>query len=335
MAAVVAGCAGPRLSSIGSDGPGERPVAELLQVPDAQPRVEPIRNGGPNKPYEIAGRRYVPETADVPLYERGLASWYGRKFHGRPTSTGETYDMYAMTAAHPTMPLPSYARVRNPANGREIIVRVNDRGPFHAGRVIDLSYAAAARLDLLRGVAPVEVERLTHDDIRSGAWLRGGEPSAPVTTTATAPTAGAMAAASAVADDRSTDPGPQPVPGSTASASTGQAHREPAPPVAAELPAGAIAAVSAAPAERARNDPVLAQGYWMQFGAFRDRAGAERLREQVAQAAEWLTPLLAVFEEQSLHRLQAGPYASREAARTAAERVRETLLLVPLLVERR
>ena len=154
-AGVLAGCAGPRLPSVGSDGPGDRPVAELLQVPDAEPRVEPIRSGGPNKPYEVAGRRYVPETADVPVYERGLASWYGRKFHGRPTSTGETYDMYAMTAAHPRMPLPSYARVRNPANGREIVVRVNDRGPFYPGRVIDLSYAAAARLDLLRSVAPV------------------------------------------------------------------------------------------------------------------------------------------------------------------------------------
>jgi rare lipoprotein A len=309
-AGVLAGCAGPRLPSIGSDGPGDRPVAELLQVPDAEPRVEPIRSGGPNKPYEVAGRRYVPETADVPLYERGLASWYGRKFHGRPTSTGETYDMYA------------------------IVVRVNDRGPFHPGRVIDLSYAAAARLDLLRGVAPVEVERLTHDDIRSGAWLRGRDPPAPVTAAAT-PTAAVMAAASAAADDGPTDQGPQSLPVSTASANTGQAHGGPARTVVAEPTLGAIDAVPAAPAERRRDDRVLAQGYWMQFGAFRDRAGAERLRDQVAQAAEWLTPLLTVFEEQSLHRLQAGPYTSREAARIAAERARETLLLVPLLVERR
>jgi rare lipoprotein A len=333
-AGVLAGCAGPRLPSTGSDGPGDRPVAELLQVPDAEPRVEPIRSGGPNKPYEIAGRRYVPETADVPLHERGLASWYGRKFHGRPTSTGETYDMYAMTAAHPTMPLPSYARVRNPANGREIVVRVNDRGPFHPGRVIDLSYAAAARLDLLRGVAPVEIERLTHDDIRSGGWLRGGEPPAPVMAAAP-PMVAVTTAASTVADDRSTDQGPQPLPASTASVITGPTDGEPTRTVAAELPSGPIAGVSAAPAGRGRNDRVLAQGYWMQFGAFRDRAGAERLREQVVQGAQWLTPLLTVFEEQSLHRLQAGPYASREAARFAAERVRETLLLVPLLVERR
>jgi rare lipoprotein A len=120
--------------------------------------------------------RYVPMTEDRPLRQRGLASWYGRKFHGRSTSNGETYDMFAMTAAHKTMPLPSYARVRNPANGREIVVRVNDRGPFHPDRVIDLSYTAALKLGVLGGVAPVEVERITHAEIRAG--LRPA-PSAP------------------------------------------------------------------------------------------------------------------------------------------------------------
>jgi rare lipoprotein A len=99
--------------------------------------------------------------------ESGLASWYGRKFHGRPTASGEPYDMFAMTAAHKTLPIPSYARVRNPANGREIIVRVNDRGPFAEGRIIDLSWVAALRLGVLAGVAPVEVQRLTFDDIRA------------------------------------------------------------------------------------------------------------------------------------------------------------------------
>ncbi len=169
----LAGCAtGPV-----KDGPDAQPPAGLDRVPDAVPRVEPLRVGGPNKPYEVLGRRYVPLAADVPLRERGLASWYGRKFHGRPTASGEPYDMYAMTAAHKTMPLPSYARVRNPANGREVIVRVNDRGPFHDDRVIDLSYTAALRLGVLGGVAPVEVERLTHAQIAAGTWRRGDEPS--------------------------------------------------------------------------------------------------------------------------------------------------------------
>lgn len=155
----------------GTDGPPDRPPANVAHTPDAVPRVEPIRVGGPNKPYEVYGQRYVPLAADVPLREVGGASWYGRKFHGQPTSSGEPFDMLGMTAAHKTMPIPSYARVRNPANGREVVVRVNDRGPFVAGRIIDLSYAAAARLDLLRGVAPVEVWRLTHTEIRTGFWL--------------------------------------------------------------------------------------------------------------------------------------------------------------------
>jgi rare lipoprotein A len=161
------------------DGPGTRPPAELLRVPDAIPRIEPIRDGGPNKPYEVLGLLFVPFKSDRPFVQRGLASWYGRKFHGRRTASGEVYDMYAMTAAHPTMPIPSYARVRNPANGREVIVRVNDRGPFHAGRVIDLSYAAALKLDLLRAVAPVDVIRITHAEIRNGAWDRAKQAASP------------------------------------------------------------------------------------------------------------------------------------------------------------
>ena len=134
--------------------------------------MEPLRVGGPNKPYEVLGERYVPMTADQPWRESGLASWYGRKFHGRPTSLGETYDMYAMTAAHKTLPLPSYARIRNPANGREIVVRINDRGPFHSDRIVDLSYTAALKLGVLGGVAPVVLERITFDEIRSGLWRR-------------------------------------------------------------------------------------------------------------------------------------------------------------------
>ena len=194
-AAVLAGCAsgpssGPRP---GKDGPDARPPSGLDQVPDAVPRIEPLRTGGPNKPYRVLGRHYTPMSEDLPLQETGLASWYGRKFHGQPTSNGEIYDMYAMTAAHKTMPLPSYAKVRNPANGREIIVRVNDRGPFADGRVIDLSYTAALKLGVLAGVAPVQVQRLTFDDIRNGRFreLAG----------ATVPAAPRDAAAERRADD--------------------------------------------------------------------------------------------------------------------------------------
>ena len=177
LLALLVGCA----SRVPGDGPGERALQDFDHIADAVPRVERLAPNGPNKPYVVRGVRYVPLSGDVELRERGLASWYGRGFHGRMTSNGETYDMYAMTAAHKTMPLPSYARVRNPANGREIVVRVNDRGPFVAGRIIDLSYLAAYRLGALGSVTPVVVERLTNDGIRNGPpdeadfWQRIGE----------------------------------------------------------------------------------------------------------------------------------------------------------------
>jgi rare lipoprotein A len=172
------------------DGPGPNPPAGLAQVPDAVPRVEPVRLGGPNKPYVYDGQRYVPMTEDLPFEETGLASWYGIKFQGLRTSSGEPYDMYAMTAAHRTLPIPSFARVRNPANGREIIVRINDRGPFSKGRVIDLSYTAALKLGVLGGVAPVEVRRLTFAEIRAHAETADAGPAPP-------PTAPPLAALSA------------------------------------------------------------------------------------------------------------------------------------------
>ena len=143
----------------------------IVQTPPAEavPRPDRIPPGHPNLPYAIRGELYVPQNSDVPMREVGIASWYGAPFHGRVAASGERYDMNAMTAAHPTMPLPSYARVRNLANGREVVVRVNDRGPFRGGRIIDLSRAAARRLGF-SGITMVEVERLTHDDIRTGAW---------------------------------------------------------------------------------------------------------------------------------------------------------------------
>jgi rare lipoprotein A len=142
------------------DGPGETvmPAATLDAIPDAVPRAEVLHRFA-NRPYSVLGREYVPATSLRPYKERGVASWYGRKFHGGKTSIGEPYDMYAMTAAHPTLPLPSYARVTNLATGKSVIVRVNDRGPFLHGRLIDLSYAAAHRIGIAqRGSGDVEVE---------------------------------------------------------------------------------------------------------------------------------------------------------------------------------
>jgi rare lipoprotein A len=142
------------------DGPHENPPANLAAVPDAVPRAEPLHRYA-NRPYTVFNRDYVPLVKLQPFRQRGLASWYGKRFHGQRTASGETYDMYAMTAAHPTLPIPSYVRVTHVASGRSVVVRVNDRGPFHPGRIIDLSYAAAFRLGYIQaGSAHVEVESI-------------------------------------------------------------------------------------------------------------------------------------------------------------------------------
>lgn len=146
-----------------------RPAAPAHPPEGAIPRVEKPRIGPPNVPYAIDGETYFPATGDLPWLEVGTASWYGHPFHGRRTSNGEVYDMHGMTAAHKTMPLPSYAQVTNRRNGRSVIVRVNDRGPFVDGRVIDLSHAAAQRLGIT-GLGQVEVRRLTNADILSQSW---------------------------------------------------------------------------------------------------------------------------------------------------------------------
>ena len=142
------------------DGPGSSTPGNLASIPDATPRAEPLHKFA-NRPYEVFGKKYVPLASLQPFKQRGVASWYGKKFHGQKTSSGETYDMYAMTAAHPILPIPSYARVTNVKTGRQVVVRINDRGPFHAGRVIDLSYAAAYRLGLIgSGSGEVEIESI-------------------------------------------------------------------------------------------------------------------------------------------------------------------------------
>jgi rare lipoprotein A len=344
MLAFLGGCAsGPSAHSghtwlsSDRDGPEANPPPDLARVPDAEPKLEPIRIGGPNKPYDVLGHSYVPITQDAPFTERGLASWYGRKFNGKRTSSGELYDMYGMTAAHPTLPIPSYARIRNPANGREVVVRINDRGPFHSSRIVDLSYTAALKLDLLRGVAPVELQRITFDDIRTGAWRRSGgdtvtaaapllpSPVTPVpTAVVTVPTA-IVASVGATPTDQNSAP----------------ATESPAPEVPAPGPDSTLPTPSASPSLPVTDAPVAraytapARGYWVQLGAFRAREGAETFMQRVSTEMDWLSPLLAVFSDAAMYRLQAGPYPSRDEARDVAERVRDGLKLVPVIVERR
>jgi len=166
LAMLLAACTPPRGGTLRGDGPPTRSAVNLDAIPDAVPRAEPLARGA-NKPYVVNGKRYVPDVSGQPYRARGMASWYGQKYHGNKTAIGETYDMYAMTAAHPTLPLPSYARVTRTATGASVIVRVNDRGPFHAGRIIDLSYAAAHKLGLLGpGTAEVLVERILPQEMR-------------------------------------------------------------------------------------------------------------------------------------------------------------------------
>lgn len=165
IACILAACgSAPKKDAAGGyyqdDGPPEKVPEALAQVPEAVYKDEPFHKFA-NRPYTVFGKTYVPVVNREPTRERGVASWYGRKFHGQRTASGETYDMFAMTAAHKTLPIPSYARVTNVRNGKSVVVRINDRGPFHGNRIIDLSYAAAQRIGIVeQGSATVEVERL-------------------------------------------------------------------------------------------------------------------------------------------------------------------------------
>lgn len=294
----VAGCAtrpGPSSAPTrpDRDGAPASPPADLAQTPDPEPQVEPIRQGGPNKPYVVLGQAYEPMASDVVWREKGVASWYGTKFHGRKTASGELFSMYGVTAAHRTLPIPSYARVRNVGNGKEIIVRVNDRGPFHSSRVMDLSYAAAVKLGIASaGSALVEIERLTFDDIRSGSWRKQPELGAPETE-----------AVAALPEQAVPEPGGVP------------------PPAMSE--------------ERVKAYTPAAQGYWVQLAALSRRDGVDRLQQRVNDEAASLAPMMAVFKEAAVYKLQVGPYASRQEALDAARTLKEALQLVPLVIERR
>jgi len=158
------------------DGPGDDIPENLDDIPDAVPRAEPLHNFA-NRPYVVLGKSYVPETSVKPFKQRGVASWYGKKFHGQKTSIGEPYDMFSMTAAHPTLAIPSYVRVTNPGTGKSVVVRVIDRGPFHADRIIDLSYAAAYRLGYVNvGSTAVEVEAVIAGDSAPTAYAQAKPP---------------------------------------------------------------------------------------------------------------------------------------------------------------
>jgi rare lipoprotein A len=150
------------------DGPGDNPPANIDAIPDAIPKIEPLHKYA-NRPYVTLGESYTPSTEISTYQAQGIASWYGKKFNGKPTSSGEPYDMYGMSAAHLTLPIPSYARVKSLTTGKSIIVRINDRGPFHSKRIIDLSYTAAYKLGIVQGGSGmVEITAITPAEISQG-----------------------------------------------------------------------------------------------------------------------------------------------------------------------
>ena len=279
------------------DGPGERPPANLDQIADAEPKAEPLHRYA-NRPYQVFGKDYVPLASVQPYRQRGMASWYGRKFHGQRTASGEIYDMYAMSAAHPTLPIPSYARVTRVATGRSVIVRINDRGPFHQGRMIDLSYAAALKLGFAHlGSAEVELESI--------------EPGQAVTPTQQAATTTPPAAATTAPDATTTAP-----------------DATPTPPVATMTPPVATTTGQALAA------PEQAAAVYVQVGAFSSRDNAENLRSRLEGEFGWLKDTVQVLAIGNLWRLHVGPYRTQDDARSVAERIESQLSIKPLLVVR-
>ena len=303
------------------DGPGPNPPADLDRIPDAVPKLEPLHRGA-SRPYTVMGRSFMPMTTLSRYKARGTATWYGRRYHGKPTSSGEIYDMYAMTAAHTTLPIPSYARVTNLANGKSVVVRINDRGPFVGDRLIDLSYTAAHKLGLVaEGSGLVEVETILPGDAL--AEKLAAAPAAPVRESGprSAPREAAPAAVPLARAPATAPPAAVPL------AAGENTPLAPPTPNSREAPAGAVTA--APTAERSQS---AASGVYIQFGAFRSRENAESLLGRLRQQWGWLAARLQIHPRDGLYRVHAGPYASQTEARQVANRVGDALGPKPILL---
>ncbi len=248
-------------------------------VADAVPRTEPRSTHGNPPFYDVNGQRFTVLASADHYVERGVASWYGPDFHGHNTSSGERYDMYGMTAAHKTLPIPCYARITNLSNGRSVVVRINDRGPFVGNRIVDLSYSAATRLDIVRtGTAFVELRTV------------GPEASGPALSTP-------IVAAAA----------PPPVPSAAAATPTATVSAAPA-PAEAELPP------VPEPPEPGDSEPATAPlALYIQVGAFADEGNAQRLIQRLQSAGIPRVFSLAGSEPgRTLRRVRIGPIATVE-----------------------
>ena len=281
---------------LAGDGPGADAPANLDAIPDAVPKAEPLHRYA-NRPYKALDKTYTPLTVVGSFKERGIASWYGKKFNGERTSSGEKYDMYAMSAAHPTLPIPSYARVTNIANQKSVIVRINDRGPFINDRVIDLSYTAAHKLGIIsNGSAQVEVESINpnvsvNTIAASTVQSQPLESSAPV----------ALVAAS------------------TAAASAVIAVPATAVPVV-------VTPVALAPLESSD------RSVYLQLGAFSSQAGAEAYRDKMRKLlGDTGKQLKLTTNKDGLVRLNIGPYANLNEARSNAESMENKLGFKPMV----
>lgn len=275
------------------DGPGDNPPPNLKDVADAQVRLEPYSKFA-NRPYSVFGKTYVPLLDEEPFVQRGIGSWYGKKFHGQRTSSGELYDMYKMTAAHPTLPIPSYARITSIASGKQVVVRINDRGPFHSDRIIDVSFVAALKLGLLgKGSHEVEVERLLPNSEVNIAAVRRNLPQEPVKP---APAGGAPTEIAALMlEDR--------------------------------MPSESGALV---PAPRPQVAP--ADAFYLQLGAYARADNAEQARNRLLDNGS-VRGMLEVAKVGSVYRLFSGPFASRSEAAAAAREL-QSLGLRPIVVKR-
>ena len=285
------------------DGPGDNPP-DLNAIAEPEPRVEALHRFA-NNPYNVFGVDYTPSRTLAPFRQRGIGSWYGRKFHGQRTSSGEPYDMYGMTAAHPTLPIPSYVRVTSVANGRSVVVRVNDRGPFHAGRVIDLSYTAAWKLGYTNaGSTQVEVELLTPDAIVAVTQHR-------------------RALQIAAAGERN-------------AGTAGAAQTTATPSALEQAPAMQVSALpeSVQPTASALPVDIVAGKVFLQIGAFSARDNAENFRAHVYRDLTWLNDSIEIVQKDGLFRLHLGPYKDRGDAGSMSERIRAALELKPVVVVR-
>ncbi|WP_081624472.1 septal ring lytic transglycosylase RlpA family protein [Thioalkalivibrio sp. AKL7] len=258
---------------------------DLALIPEPEPRNEPPSRYGNPSEYEVFGQRYRTLRTSDGFEEEGIASWYGTKFHGRRTSSGEPYDMYAMTAAHKSLPLPSYVEVTNLENNKQVVVRVNDRGPFVDGRIIDLSYAAAHRIDMTdAGVARVRVRSVGPGDTESDDRV------------AAAPAAGpGVDVAAVTSPERVAERAPEPLPETADS--------------------GMPAAVS--------NGEGAGGGRFVQVGAFSERQSAEQVREDLR--ALGFDPVristLGRDDGADLHRVRIGPLADGDEVRAITDRL--------------